>query len=394
MGPGSEQNAPRNEHGASQKTETMQDVVAAHSPNGNATANFYCAATGVYASTFPPVPLPADPSLSLVPHLFARLPRTRPRAPALIDAATSEAVSRADLRRLVSSLAAGLTRRLGLRAGDVVLLLLPNSIAFPVAFLAVLAAGGVATTMNPCSTPAEIAARVREASPAIALVTRENAGKIPRFGVPVVLVPDSFDLDGAPEFAQFRALLDSGAAAAAPPAVGQDDAAAVLYSSGTSGRSKGVVLTHRNLIATAELFVRFEASQYARPACDNVYLAALPMFHVYGLSLFTVGLLSLGSTVVVMRRFDATDAINAIGRYRVTHFPVVPPIMAALVAVARTAAMPLDSLVQVSSGAAPASGKLIQGFVKAFPQVDFIQVRSCIPTHSPLRSFIRIAFLS
>ncbi|TVU13427.1 hypothetical protein EJB05_40483, partial [Eragrostis curvula] len=83
--------------------------------NANATANFFCVAGGVYASTHPPVPLPADPSLSLVPHLLARLPCAHPHAPALLDAATSNAISRADLRCLVSSLAAGPTRRLGLR---------------------------------------------------------------------------------------------------------------------------------------------------------------------------------------------------------------------------------------------------------------------------------------
>ncbi|KAJ1296080.1 hypothetical protein BS78_01G271500 [Paspalum vaginatum] len=326
----------------------MQDAVAAQGPNNttaNAAAKFYCAAAGVYASTHPPVALPSDPSLSLVRHIFARMPAARPDGPALLDAATTEALSRADLRRLVSALAAGLRRRLGLRTGDVVLLALPNAIAFPVAFLAVLAAGGVAATMNPYSAPAEIAARVRDTSPALVLAGTENAGKIPQLPVPVVLVPESFRLadDGAPEFAPFRALLLLDSDTAAAPPVGQDDTAAILYSSGTGGRSKGVVLTHRNLIATVELFVRFEASQYAKPACDNVYLAALPMFHVYGLSLFAVGLLSLGSTVVVMKRFDLDEAIKAIDRFK------------------------------VSTGAAPTSGRLINDFIKAFPRVDLIQ---------------------
>lgn len=353
----------------------MQDAVAAPGP-ANAAATFYCAATGVYASTHPPVALPSDPSLSLVPHIFARLPAARPDAPALLDAATAEALSRADLRRLVSALAAGLRHRRGLRGGDVVLLALPNSIAFPVAFLAVLAAGSVATTMSPSSAPAEIAARVRDTSPALVFATPDNVGKLPPLRVPVVLVPDAFHLadDGAPEFAPFRELLLFDSEPLPAPPVGQDDAAAILYSSGTGGRSKGVVLTHRNLIATVELFVRFEASQYATPACDNVYLAALPMFHVYGLSLFAVGLLSLGSTVVVMKRFDAGDAVKAIHRFKVTHFPVVPPIMAALVHAVKPAAMPLESLVQVSTGAAPSSGRLIDDFVKAFPHVDLIQV--------------------
>ncbi|KAG0550059.1 hypothetical protein BDA96_01G306900 [Sorghum bicolor] len=353
----------------------MQDAVAASGP-ANAAATFYSAATGVYASTHPPVALPSDPSLSLVPHIFARLPAARPDAPALLDAATAEALSRADLRRLVSALAAGLRRRGGLRGGDVVLLALPNSVAFPVAFLAVLAAGSVATTMSPSSAPAEIAARVRDTSPALVFAAPDNVGKLPPLRVPVVLVPDAFHHlgdDGAPEFAPFRELLLFDSEPLMAPPVGQDDAAAILYSSGTGGRSKGVVLTHRNLIATVELFVRFEASQYAAPACDNVYLAVLPMFHVYGLSLFAVGLLSLGSTVVVMKRFDAGDAVKAIHRFKVTHFPVVPPIMAALVHATKPAAMPLESLVQVSTGAAPSSGRLIDDFVKAFPHVDFIQ---------------------
>lgn len=354
----------------------MQDAVATHGPaNAAAGTTFYCAAAGVYASTHPPVALPSDPSLSLVPHIFARLPAARPDAPALVDAATAEALSRADLRRLVSALAAGLRRRRSLREGDVVLLALPNSVAFPVAFLAVLAAGSIATTMSPSSAPAEIAARVRDTSPALVFATPDNVGKLPPLRVPVVLVPNTFHLtdDGAPEFAPFRELLLLDSEPLPGPSVGQDDAAAILYSSGTGGRSKGVVLTHRNLIATVELFVRFEASQYAAPACDNVYLAALPMFHVYGLSLFAVGLLSLGSTVVVMKRFDAGEAVKTIRRFKVTHFPVVPPIMAALVHTTKPAAMPLECLVQVSTGAAPSSRRLIDDFVKAFPHVDLIQ---------------------
>jgi 4-coumarate--CoA ligase len=77
----------------------------------------------------------------------------------------------------------------------------------------------------------------------------------------------------------------------------------------------------------------------------------------YGLSLFAVGLLSLGTTVVVMKRFDVGEAVRAIHRYKVTHFPLVPPIMAALLRAKAAGALPLESLVQVSSGAAPLSGR-------------------------------------
>uniref|UniRef100_A0A0E0R2Y3 4-coumarate--CoA ligase n=1 Tax=Oryza rufipogon TaxID=4529 RepID=A0A0E0R2Y3_ORYRU len=319
-------------------------------PDAAATAHpslsFYSAATGLYSSLHPPLPLPSDPSLSLVPHLFSHLPLHHHSL--LVDAPTAATLSCANFRRLVSSLAAGLRRRLHIARGSLVLLLLPNSLTFPVAFLAVLATGAIATTMNPSSAPAEIAARLRDTAPSLVLVSTHNAAKLPPLAAPLVLVPDTFqqqhDDDQFDFF--FHALLetDPETPVEVGVGVGQDDAAAVIYSSGTSGRSKGVVVTHRNLIAMVELFVRFEASQYTRPARDNVYLAALPMFHVYGLSLFAVGLLSLGCTVVVMRRFNVDDAVKAIRKYKVTHLPLVPPIMSALLRA--NPPLELDSLLQ------------------------------------------------
>ncbi|KAG4188259.1 hypothetical protein ERO13_A08G152400v2 [Gossypium hirsutum] len=123
-----------------------------------------------------------------------------------------------------------------------------------------------------------------------------------------------------------------------------------------------------------ELFVRFEASQYEYSSSKNVYLAVLPMFHIYGLSLFVVGLLSLGSSIVIMRRFDASELVKVIDDYGVTHFPVVPPILTTLTMRAKhVCENSLQSLKQVSCGAAPLSRKTILDFVQALPHVDFVQ---------------------
>lgn len=138
-------------------------------------------------------------------------------------------------------------------------------------------------------------------------------------------------------------------------------------------------MSHKNLVAMVVLFVRFEASQYGLSCLRNVYLAVLPMFHVNGLSLFAVGLLSLGSTVVVMRKFDIDEVVRVIDEYKVIHFPVVPPMLTALIKRAKGVnGGEFQSLVQVSSGAAPLSMGVINEFIRAFPNVDFIQVKNLV----------------
>ncbi|KAF9617402.1 hypothetical protein IFM89_036323 [Coptis chinensis] len=178
-----------------------------------------------------------------------------------------------------------------------------------------------------------------------------------------------------PEFDCFNRLVSSRPQTAVRPVIHQQDTAAILYSSGTSGVSKGVVLSHGNLIAAVELFVRFEALLHNEnfPILENVYLAAIPMFHVYGLSLFALGLLSLGSTIVVMRKFNGDEMVRAIDRYKVTHLPIVPPILMALTRAKALGRCDAGSLKQVSSGAAPLSMKIIHDFLQSFPGVDFIQ---------------------
>ena len=136
-------------------------------------------------------------------------------------------------------------------------------------------------------------------------------------------------------------------------------------------------MSHKNLVAMVVLFVRFEASQYGLSCLRNVYLAVLPMFHVNGLSLFAVGLLSLGSTVVVMRKFAIDEVVRVIDEYKVIHFPVVPPMLTALITRAN-GVNGGESLVQVSSSAAPLSTGVINEFIRAFPNVDFIQVKNLV----------------
>ncbi|TKY70098.1 4-coumarate--CoA ligase 6 [Spatholobus suberectus] len=327
--------------------------------------------TGIYHSKHPPVDLPNYPFLDLVSFIFSH---RHNGVSALVDSSSGSSISHSKLLPLVKSTASGL-HKMGVSQGDVVLLLLPNSIYYPIVFLAVLYLGAVVTPLNPLSSVYEIRKQVAECGVSLAFAVPENFKKIEPFGIPIVAVPENEEGLRHGCFSSFRDLISCDSDLPQRPVIIKgDDTAGILYSSGTTGVSKGVVLSHKNLVAMVELFVRFEASQYEGSCLRNVYLAVLPMFHVYGLSLFAVGLLSLGSTVVVMRKFDMDEVVRVIDEYKVTHFPVVPPILTALITRAKGVhGSKLQSLIQVSSGAAPLSMGVINDFLQTFPNVDFIQ---------------------
>lgn len=342
------------------------------------TSQWYSPETGIYHSKHRSVNLPTDDSfLDVVSFIFSH---KHDGLTALIDSSSGCSISYLQLFPLVQSLASGLRLHFGISQGDVVLLLLPNSIYFPVIFLALLYLGAVVIPMNPLFSVSEIKKQVTlcKTKISLAFTLYENVDKIRSWGtIPVIAVPENPVNDLKEDrFSDFHKLITGKFDLVKRPLIRQQDTAAILYSSGTTGASKGAVLTHGNFIAVVALFVRFEASQHEYLSSGAVFLAVLPMFHIYGLSLFALGLLSLGASVVVMRRFEANEMIKVIDKYGVTHFPVVPPILMELTKGAnRVCGNSLKSLKQVSSGAAPANRKVIEDFVGAFPHVDFIQVK-------------------
>lgn len=271
-------------------------------------------------------------------------------------------------------MASGL-REMGISIGDVILILLPNSIYFPIIFLAILSLGAIVTTMNPLSSPTEIEKQMRDCNACLAFIVSEKVEIFRELGIPVIELPEDLNSQSTrTDYPAFFELLSCNPELPPMAEIKQEDTAAIVYSSGTTGSSKGVVLTHQNFIAMVALFPRFEASQYPYSSSDNVYLALVPMFHIYGLSLFLMGLVSLGCCMIVMKKYDVEEMVRTIDEYGVTHFPIVPPLLNALTQRAKGVdGSRFRSLKQVSCGAAPASKTIIQEFIKTLPHVDFIQ---------------------
>ncbi|XP_011092586.1 4-coumarate--CoA ligase-like 6 [Sesamum indicum] len=334
---------------------------------------WYSPETGVYQSKYPPVNLPCEPFLDVVSFIFSQ---KHAGVHALIDSSSGFSVSYSQLFTLVKSVASGL-HHMGVKQGDVILFLLPNSVCFPIVFLGALSVGAIVTPMNPLSSLSEIKRQVLDSNASLVFSVLDRVHELfgALRGCSVIGVPEILSFDSLPDdYSVFHKLVSSDPRMAPTPEIMQQDTAAILYSSGTTGRAKGVMLTHGNFIAMMELFVRFEASLYDYPSTGHVYLAVVPMFHVYGLSLFVMGLLSLGITVVAMKKFDADEMVRAIDRYGVTHLHAVPPLLTALTRKAKRAdGNSFRSLKQVSCGAAPLSEKSINEFIEALPHVDFIQ---------------------
>ncbi|OVA17944.1 AMP-dependent synthetase/ligase [Macleaya cordata] len=287
---------------------------------------------------------------------------------ALIDSATSSRVTYAQLRRSINSLAASLYHAIGIRKGDVVFLLSPNSILYPTICLAVLSIGAVLTTSNPLNTESEIAKQVHDSGAKLAISSPEELHKLVPAGVPTLITTRSSDdqnLVSIEELIEGSEPLDAPKIKCSP-----SDTAALLYSSGTTGVSKGVILTHSNFISIINL-LKWTAD--ATSSQKDIYLSFIPMFHIYGLALFGLGLFSLRNTIVLMPKFDFQAMLEAIETHKVNNITAVPPVILGLVKNSGKGRHDLSSLRRVSSGAAPLSKEIEEKFREKYPWIELRQ---------------------
>jgi len=279
--------------------------------------------------------------------------------------------TRLDYGRFVAeaeALAGFLQHDCGVARGDRVLLDLQNSPQFVLAYYAILRADAVVVPVSPMNVAEELEHYVDDSGASVAIIGQELYQHLqPLMGSRVshaVVAAYSDHLTGdtelaAPEFirAPRAPVADRGATAwvdaiaiGRTPRLhtgGPDDLAAILYTSGTTGKPKGCMHTHRTLMCTAVGGALWEGMMQ-----DSVVLATAPMFHVTGMQHSMNASVYCGATIAFLPRWDPAAAGYLIERYRVTHWANVPTMVVDLLAHPSTADRDLSSLQNVFGGGA------------------------------------------
>ena len=265
---------------------------------------------------------------------------------------------------------------LQIHRGERVAICMRNRTEWIVGFMAVIKAGGIAALLNSRGSPAELVAMIHEVTPELVLADGERARLIREGGY----TGRMFDLTHP--FGDAEIERRGHVPAEAPETAAPDDACVILFTSGTTGRVKGAVLSHRNLI-TGLVSVQLSGMQVMHAMAERLGMpvqdmlqhmpqqAAIlvyPLFHISGLGSAFLSPLLAGSKLIVMRRWDAAKALRYIAEEKVTMFTGVPTMLWDVARTAREADADLSSLRNIASGGQALPVNLLEEMRSLCPQ--------------------------
>ncbi len=279
-------------------------------------------------------------------------------------------ISYAEHLRRVAHVAVALRERFGVGKGDRVAILAANCPEWIIAFWAAQALGAIAVGLNGWWAGDEIIFGIRDCDPKVLIADRRRLERVPgsALGIPIVEIESDFE----------KLASGDGEAVLPDAAISEDDPAAILYTSGTTGRPKGAINTQRNILAL--LGIQFfhgvrlmmaaaadgrVASGPPRPTCA---LVTTPLFHVSGLYTGAIVMLASGAkTVWRTGRFDAEDVMRLIAREQITSWAPMGTMAHRVVHHPSVGKYDLSSIVSIGSGGAPTSPELQAKIRDAFP---------------------------
>jgi long-chain acyl-CoA synthetase len=265
---------------------------------------------------------------------------------------------------------AGMVSAKGVAPGDRIAILADNSLQYLEMYVGLPAAGFVIVPLNTRHATPELRYAIEDAGAKL-LITDRDPGSLSDLVDAVITVPDDYEtlLHNAPE-------MELGVS------VTEDTLAGLFYTGGTTGASKGVMLSHRNLISNT-----IHNMTISQPSQEHVWLLMAPMFHAAGTNAILTGIWS-ASCQVPLRVFDPATALDLIERHGVTHTLGVPAMIAAITELQLREPRQTATLQLVLHGGSPIATEVVRRAHKAFPSAEFAHVYGATET-SPLVTGIR-----
>src|SRR5690348_11676369 len=240
---------------------------------------------------------------------------------------------------------AGMLAARGVRKGDVVSLLLPNSAEYIIAYFACWQLGALAGPVNGHLKEQEIEYVVSNSEAKLMLVNSEFLGKVERIDVARVVFDDAREAS-------------HGFNGQSTDDIDEDDEAIIIYTSGTTGKPKGCLLTHGNVIANAR-----QISDWLGFTESDRLLTIMPLFHMNAVSVTTMSALYAGASTVVSQKFSASRFWNIISDYQITSFGSVATMRQMLLATypdGVPAGLKTDQLRFAMCGSAPVPAEILR----------------------------------
>ncbi|XP_027153873.1 4-coumarate--CoA ligase-like 1 [Coffea eugenioides] len=318
----------------------------------------------VFRSRYPPVQIPSDLTL---PDFVLQNAELYSEKVAFVDAATGKGYTYAEVARDIRRFAKAL-RSIGLRKGCVVVVVLPNIIEYAIIALGIMSAGGVFSGANPASHASEIKKQVESAEAKLIITDASTYKKVNDLGLSVIVVGEEEHIEGTMKWDELLEAADRASSGSNNETVQQSDLCALPFSSGTTGLSKGVMLTHRNMVANlcSSLF-----SVGPEMIGQVTILGLIPFYHIYGLTGICCATIRNKGKVVVMPKYELRAFMDALITHEVTFAPIVPPIILGLVKNPIVDEFDLTKLKlrSIMTAAAPLAPEILNEFEKKFPGI-------------------------
>lgn len=306
----------------------------------------------IYSSPYPDIEIP-DVTFSEI--ILERCSQFGDKV-AMVNVMTGRKKTYRDVVNESKRFAAGLASR-GYKKGDVLVINSPNKPEYPIIIHGACMLGGVVSPTSPQHTAEELAGQLMDSKakflvtvPAL-LPVAHQAATLANLPTEDIIVVHEEDVPGP--YSQYHDMLPE---AVALPKVHIDpkvDCAILPYSSGTTGKPKGVRLSHRNLVANL-----LQIAAVEKLTTEDTLIAVLPFFHIYGLQLLVSSALYAGATAALMPVFQLETFLQTLQDYKITGAHIAPPIVVALAKHPVVGKYDLSHLHYLFSGAAPLSREL------------------------------------